>query len=395
MATTASIIFAVIAALVMIFAEIMPAGLSLDYNEELGSAKKCVLAILLGIQLVAAVIPLFVGCMVLPMIIVYVIFGVMFYVIYFMDDDKIEEMTSKTEGQTSTSKSKKNWLKWGLLAAVASGIVVLICSSLVLVQPGQRAVKTSWGKVQNKTHQPGLVWKVPYTESLGNKVIVVETRPQRYAYDVPVRTKDMQKVSLDCAVLLEINPDSVHVMYDKYQDYSEYEERVVKDLVNSVVLSISSRMDFWSFAGNENEMMNEAVEYIVRDQLMSENLVKVSSFRVLKYTPSKEVEDLIEEIVKTKKGIELEQYKVEMARVATERVREEAMQEYERIAAVAKANGIDVQIKAEALRNPFVAQYELAKAIQNWNGKLTLPNTLMMMGSGTNGLLPIVPMTVR
>lgn len=71
------------------------------------------------------------------------------------------------------------------------------------------------------------------------------------------------------------------------------------------------------------------------------------------------------------------------------------MQEYERIAAVAKANGIDVQIKAEALRNPFVAQYELAKAIQNWNGKLTLPNTLMMMGSGTNGILPIVPLNVR
>ena len=100
------------------------------------------------------------------------------------------------------------------------------------------------------------------------------------------------------------------------------------------------------------------------------------------------------------KAARLEKLKVEKAKVETERVKQEALQTYERLAAVAKANGIDVQIKAAALRNPFVAQYEVAKALQNWNGEVTLPNTLAIMEQASNGgggasIFPIVPITTK
>ena len=113
---------------------------------------------------------------------------------------------------------------------------------------------------------------------------------------------------------------------------------------------------------------------------------------------SPEVEALIDQTAQARQGIELEKAKVEKAKVETERVKQEALQTYERMAAVAKANGIDVQIKAEALRNPFVAQYEVAKALQNWKGEVTLPSTLAIMEQASNGgggtsIFPIVPIT--
>jgi hypothetical protein len=40
--------------------------------------------------------------------------------------------------------------------------------------------------------------------------------------------------------------------------------------------------------------------------------------------------------------------------------------------------------------NPFVAQYELAKALQKWNGNISLPQTLTMM-EGANGGASIFP----
>ena len=87
----------------------------------------------------------------------------------------------------------------------------------------------------------------------------------------------------------------------------------------------------------------------------------------------------------------LEKYKSQMAKQATARVKEEAQQTYERMAAEAKAQGIEVELKAKALKNnPFVAQYELAKAIQKWNGELNLPQTLTMM-EGANSSGTIIP----
>jgi len=94
-----------------------------------------------------------------------------------------------------------------------------------------------------------------------------------------------------------------------------------------------------------------------------------------------------EQTVQAKQGITLEEYKTQMARQATERVKEEALQTYERLATVAKANGLKIQIEAQAVKNnPFIAQYEVAKALNNWNA--TIPNlpevfTTMKEGSGS------------
>ena len=106
-----------------------------------------------------------------------------------------------------------------------------------------------------------------------------------------------------------MNDTRVHKMFEKYQGYKQYEEKVIRDMVNSTMLTLSALTDIWSFVGNEEKIVTEAVEYIVRDQLLTEGLVKVKTFRLLSYQASPEFENLIEQTVQAKQGEKLEKYK--------------------------------------------------------------------------------------
>lgn len=265
--------------------------------------------------------------------------------------------------------------------------------SFVKIDPGQRGIKRQWGQVVDSSYVPGLVWYIPYSQDMGNEVITIDIVPHRYEYTFKVRTKDLQQISLKCAVLCEMNDARVHKLYDKYQGYDAYEQKVIKDMVNSIMLAMSSLTDIWSFAGREEAMTMDAVKYIANDQLLADNLVKIRTFRLLSYQASDEFEKLVEKSAQAKQGIKLEEYKAKMAQQATERVRQEAIQAYERLAAKAKAEGLKIQIQADALKdNPFVAQYEMAKALQKWNGNISLPQTLTIMkGANGGGGFPVIP----
>ena len=375
------------------------------------------ITVLFGIQIIAAILACVFHVLLLPVAITSVIIMVLVIILYNRDhplhlsdvrnyfSSLREEKREDLESSDKPKKSHKKFWRWFwaivALLALGYGAIFVVKKSFVLVNQGERGIKLSFGKVVQKSYGPGLVWYLPFSEDWGNKVIKVEVRPQRYGYNVPVRTKELQKVSLDCSVLLQLTPDSIHVLYDKYTGYEAYEQKVVRDMVQQIMLTLSSQMSFWSFAEETNSLMADAVEYIANDQLLSQNLVKVEAFRLKGYQASPEVEALIEQTAQAHQNIELQQLKLEMAKIETEKVKQEAIQTYERLAAVAKANGIDVQIKAEALKNPFVAQYEVAKALQKWNGDLTLPNTLMTMSSAAGGggispsVLPIVPITTK
>lgn len=286
-------------------------------------------------------------------------------------------------------------IAWFLVALIIFGVagMKIIGHSYVKVDPGQRGIKRQWGQIQDSTYVPGLVWYIPCSKNMGNEVILVNIVPHRYEYTFKVRTKDLQQISLKCAVLCEMNDAKVHKLYDKYQGYDTYEQKVIKDMVNSTMLALSSLTDIWSFVGREEAMTMDAVKYIVNDQLLADNLVVVKTFRLLNYQASPEFEKLVEQTAQAKQGVKLEEYKTQMARQATERVKQEAIQAYERLAAVAKAEGLKIQIQAEALKdNPFVAQYEMAKALQKWNGNISLPQTLTIMkGANEGGGFPVFP----
>lgn len=281
-----------------------------------------------------------------------------------------------------------------ILIAIVPGLVQVFNSSYVVVHPGERAVKVAWGEIKDTTYGPGHVWTLGCTESLGNNVYIVDVKPQKYSYSLRVRTKDLQKITLNVSVLCEPNGNRVHKVIDKYKNYNEYEQKIIRDLVKTTMLSLSGMTDIWSFVGKYDQITLDAVNYIINDQLIAENVVSVKAIRILDYKASKEFEDFIEKTVQTQQGLKLEEYKAQKAAVETQRVMEEAKQAYERLAAIAKANGVELEIKSKTLKNPYISQYEVAKALQKWNGNISLPQTLTLMETANSGmpLAPLLPM---
>ncbi|MBO7555989.1 MAG: hypothetical protein J6T72_01150 [Alphaproteobacteria bacterium] len=267
----------------------------------------------------------------------------------------------------------------------------LFNSSYVKIPPKHAGYKTVWGQIQDTTYGPGLVWFIPGTEHMGNSVTVVNVQPKNYKYVFDVKTKNMQKIKLNVSVLQEPNAPRLHVMANQYSSYDDYQKQVVQDLLNSVMVTLCGLTDIWSLVGGYEEMTLDAVNYIVNDQLINDNYVNIRAIRLLGFEASPEFEQLMEKTAQAQQEISLEELKAKKAEVETKKVMEEAKQTYERMAAVAKANGLEIQIKAQALKdNPFVAQYEMAKALQNWNGEISLPQTLSIIEASNKGL-PIMP----
>ena len=284
----------------------------------------------------------------------------------------------------------KKLLGWMAILAIIIGLATyhVLPETYTLVKPGQRGVKTQWGQIVDKSYPPGLVWKFPFSKDLGNDIILIDVKPQRFEYNFNVKTKDLQEISFNCALVLKLNEEEVHRLIDSYPEgTTEYEKTVIKDLVNSTILGLFGQTDIWMFvAEGQDKLITQATEYIINDNLLSHNLMSVSSVRNLGYKASPEFEALIEQAVQAKQGITVEEYKAQMAKQATIRVKEEAIQTYERLAATAKANGLKVQIEAEAVKNnPFIAQYEVAKALNKWNGSIpNLPEVFTTIKEGSD-----------
>ena len=74
--------------------------------------------------------------------------------------------------------------------------------------------------------------------------------------------------------------------------------------------------------------------------------------------------------------------KLEKAKVQTEIARQEA----EQMLAKAMVEPKVAKEMSKAISNPLIIKYEAMKALNNWDGKLTLPNTLV---TGTDAM-PII-----
>ncbi len=264
-------------------------------------------------------------------------------------------------------------------------------SSYVRIPQKHAGYKMVWGEIQPRTYGPGHTFIIPFTEEYGNEVKILNVQPRNYKYDFDVKTKDLQTISLNVSVLQEPNPEKLYIMANQFDSYESYQKEVVQDLLNSTMVALCGLTDIWTLVGGYEQTALDAVNYIINDQLMQDNYVHIRAVRMLGFKASPEFEALLEKTAQTRQEISIEELKAQKAAVETKRVLEEAKQNYERLAAIARANGIDVQIKAEALKNPYVAWYEVAKALQtNWNGEFNLPQTLTIMEASNKGL-PVLP----
>ncbi len=287
------------------------------------------------------------------------------------------------------------------------GLVILFCAvvivakdSSVRVPIGYSGVKLEFGSIEQTSYGPGLVWQIPYSEDWGNEVKLYSVQPERFPYELQVKTQEGYNINLSMSILSKINKDNVYIFCEEYTDLHTYQDKVVNDLLQQVMFTLSAQMSIWNFIGKETDMITDATNYIVNDALMQKEIVSVESVKYLACTFSPTLQATIDSTAVASQRRDLEEARALVALSASKRVKEEALQAYYFMANQVKADSAMMANMGKYITNPMIAQYELAKASRNWDVTQIVPNTLMMMGeageatrSGSS-ILPIIPMQI-
>jgi regulator of protease activity HflC (stomatin/prohibitin superfamily) len=257
-----------------------------------------------------------------------------------------------------------------LIIVVVLYIVSFVTSDTVKnVRAGNRAVVETMGAVEQKSYENGPVVVFPFI----SKVVVFNVREQKFEYKMTMKTASMQDVTISGALNYNLNGDQVYRLYEAVGE--DYRPVIITPLLEGAMNEVIGKQSA-EFLVNSQELVREAIVYIVKDQLDQTQLVNVNDFRMFRPQFDKKFEEAIKDKV-------VSQQMVEKAKFETQKVEEEAIQMRKKL----EAEAYGINLKSKAMNNPLIVKYEFAKAMGKWEGKL--PQTLVV---GQNGSVPVLPL---
>ena len=258
---------------------------------------------------------------------------------------------------------------WLTLVFALFVLVTLGRNCCEIAYPGEGAIKTTLGTVHDETFH-GLVLKWPIIE----EVIKYNTKQQTQSYEeLKLKTKDIQNVYLSCSVIYQINDENLPNMV-KNVNMDNYINDILTPRVENAVLETIGKNDVWLLI-TEMDMIREATRYIISDQLSTDNYIIIKD--ILFKDPDFDAQFKTAILDKLTEEVLLER-----AKIQTQKVEQEALQAL----AMASVEPKVAELMNKAISNPLIIKYEAMKALNNWDGKLTLPNTLV---TGTDAM-PII-----
>lgn len=245
----------------------------------------------------------------------------------------------------------------------------LFLNSTTIAPPGTTAAKVTLGSVDKEAHQ-GFFWRAPFV----SHAVIVNTKQQTAKYGSQnLKTRDLQNIGLNCAVIYQINSEKVPQIVADVEP-EKIDTLLLFPRIGNALQEIIGKNDVYLLV-TQQEMVREATKYVLADLLSVDGYITVKDvmFQNLKF--SSQFEETIEKKL-------TEAQLLEIARIQTLKVEEEAKQ----IMALASVD-LDVLKKRNCvLTNPLVVKYEATKLLQKWNGEL--PSSLIVSGQET--VLPIV-----
>ena len=266
-------------------------------------------------------------------------------------------------------KTKSIWATLLIVVVTAWALTTIAFNSYEIVEPGLSGVKTRLGTVDTVSYH-GFVLKWPLIE----KVKKYNTKQQTQSYpSLNLKTKDIQNVSLSCSVIYQINDENLPNMV-KNINMDTYVDDILTPRVENAILETIGKNDVWLLI-TQMDIVREATHYIIKDQLSADNylILKDVLFKDPDFDPQFKtaiLDKLTEEVL------------LERAKIQTQKVEQEALQAI----AMASVEPKILEQMNKAISNPLIIKYEAMKALNNWDGHLNLPNTLV---GGTNAL-PII-----
>ena len=257
--------------------------------------------------------------------------------------------------------------KISLLIRVISStlaLIVLVTSSLVIVNAGHVGVITRFGAVQRAIN-PGLQGKIPFAEGIK----VIDTRVQKDQVDADAASKDLQTVKAAVALNYRLQPDKVDELYQ--QVGLEYKERVIDPAIQESVKASTAKFTAEELI-TRREDVREDIKAHLKNKLEFRGIL-VDEFNITNFDFSPTFNAAIEEkVTAVQKALAAEK--------KLEQVKFEAQQSIE----AAKGKAEAIRIEAAALKeNPQLLEL---RSIEKWDGKLP-----QFMGQGAVPFVNINP----
>jgi len=246
-------------------------------------------------------------------------------------------------------------------------VIILFIGCFVVVnvwrapEPGKAYGVADYGVVRDKSYENQ--WM--FAPSVWSKVYPFDVTEQASSFSWEMKTGNVQSITMKGTINYALNPQEVHRVLKNIGEGNKYKSVLVDPLLQGTISQLVGKQDP-IYVVNSQDVVAEAVRYIVADQLAQTGLVFVNGVQIFAPKFDKDLEKAFKDVA--------------VAKLATQRVEEEAKQ----MLMKAEAEGKALQIKSEALRNPLIVQYEVAKALGSWKGNL--PSTLVL----GQGALPIL-----
>jgi len=252
-----------------------------------------------------------------------------------------------TSSQPPFTLNKAKYVLIGFLALIT---FFIFWGCFYTVASGQRALVLRFGQVQEVVSD-GLHLKMPFIE----RVILVDVRTQKSKAPASAGTKDLQTVTTEVALNYHLNANNLQDTYTRIG--LDVEDKVIEPRIQEIVKAVIAR-----FSAEELLTRRDAVKQEIaiglRSSLANYNIT-VEDIQITNFSFSKAFDEAIE----AKQTAEQNALK---AKNDLDRIKVEAEQKV----AMAQAEAEAIRIQAQAIKEQGGEEYVKMKAIEKWNGIL-------------------------
>ena len=263
------------------------------------------------------------------------------------------------------SPRKRVGKKLIIAVAIVIAVVVIATSCVVKIPTGFTGVVTNFGKVSERTLEPGIHFKAPW-----QSVIKMDTRIQVKTVDLSCFSSDIQEVIVKYAVNIQIASRDTKTIYSTIgQDYYNV---VIVPNVAECVKTVVAKYNAEDLI-NERAALAQSIEELLSAKLENYNIIVISTS-----ITDIDFKDTFTDAVEAKQVAQ--QNKLRAETEAQQKIVEaEAEQQVRKINADAQAYELKVKAEAEAEANRMISESLDESILQkmyydNWDGKL--PNVV-------------------
>jgi prohibitin 2 len=235
------------------------------------------------------------------------------------------------------------------------------------VQPGDRGVEVTLGKVSPVFKPQGFGFKTPFITT----IVPVTIRQQTRDLKAPCYSSDLQQVSMDLRVLYRVPEASVVQIYQGYA--GDPFESLIAPRVQEALKEVTAMQSAEQIVKNRED---------IKDKALAATRTKIGSMLI--------VEDLVIENIDLSKELEnaIEAKMVQEQEAAKAKFTQQKAQiEADTVVIKAKGDAESIRIRGEALKQtPAFIDLQI---VEKWDGKAPL-YVGGANGGGVNMLLPAV-----